>query len=50
VIVVSDTSPLSYFHQIGRLSLLKSLYEEIIISPAVENELRAAPGLHGTFD
>ena len=50
MIVVSDTSPLSYFHQIGRLALLQSLYEEIIIPPAVENELRAAPALHAVFD
>jgi predicted nucleic acid-binding protein len=50
VIVVSDASPLSYLQQIGRLPLLKSLYEEIIIPPVVANELRAAPGLHETFD
>ena len=50
MIVVSDTSPLSYFHQIGRLALLQSLYEEIIIPPAVENELRAAPAFHEVFD
>jgi predicted nucleic acid-binding protein len=50
VIVISDTSPLSYLHQIGRLALLHSLYEEIIIPPAVENELRAAAALHAVFD
>ncbi len=50
MIVVSDTSPLSYIHQIGRLSLLTSLYEDIIIPPAVADELQAAPRLHETFD
>lgn len=50
VIVVSDTSPLSHLHQIGRLSLLYALYGEIIIPPAVAHELRAAPELHEGFD
>lgn len=50
MIVVSDTSPLSYIHQVGRLSLLTVLYENIIIPPAVADELRAAPRLHETFD
>ena len=50
MIVVSDTSPLSYLHQIGRLSLLRALYGEIVIPQAVENELRAATELHEAFD
>ena len=50
MIVGSDTSPLSYIHQIGRLSLLTFLYEDIIIPPVVADKLRAAPGLHETFD
>lgn len=50
MIVVSDTSPLTYLHQIGRLSILKTLYGEIIIPPAVEAELRAAPQFHEDLD
>ncbi len=50
MIVVSDTSPLSYLHQISRLSLLHSLYGDIVIPPAVRDELRAASGLHEAFD
>lgn len=50
MIVVSDTSPLSYLHQIGRLFLLSSLYEDVIIPPAVADELRVAPRLHETVD
>jgi predicted nucleic acid-binding protein len=49
VIVVSDTSPLSYLHQIGQLKLLQALYGQAVI-PAVEKELRAAAELHGGFD
>jgi predicted nucleic acid-binding protein len=50
VIVVSDTSPLSYLHQISRLPLLHALYGGIVIPPAVVDELRAAPRLHEAFD
>jgi predicted nucleic acid-binding protein len=50
VIVVRNILPLSYWHQIMRLSLVQSLYEEIIISPAVANELRAVSDCHVTFD
>lgn len=50
MIVVSDTSPLSYLHQIGRLELLRQLYGTVLIPPAVDHELRAAPTLHTTFD
>jgi predicted nucleic acid-binding protein len=50
VIVVSDTSPLSYLHQINRLPLLHDLYGDIVIPPAVADELRAAPQLHEAFD
>jgi predicted nucleic acid-binding protein len=50
VIVVSDTSPLSYACQIGFLSSLHSLYGEIVMPPMVQHELLAAPELHAGFD
>jgi predicted nucleic acid-binding protein len=40
-IVVSNTSPLQYLHQVGHLDLLKRLYGEILVPPAVQEELRA---------
>ena len=39
MIVVSDTSPITNLHQIGRLDLLRQLYQRIIIPPAVYAEL-----------
>jgi len=50
VIVVSDTSPLTYLHQIQRFALLQSLYGEVIIPPAVERELKAETRLHEGLD
>jgi predicted nucleic acid-binding protein len=50
VIVVSDTSPLTYLHQIGRFSLLTSLYGEVVIPPAVERELKQAGSIHEGLD
>ncbi len=50
MIVVSDTSPISYLHQIGRLGLLKNLYGQVIITPAVERELRTAHALDQDLD
>ena len=50
MIVVSDTSPISHLHQIGRLRLLKDLYREILVPPAVERELRSAVDLHSGMD
>ncbi|WP_256872887.1 DUF3368 domain-containing protein [Candidatus Entotheonella palauensis] len=47
---MSDTSPLSYAHQIGLLPLLHALYSEIVIPPLVEHELLAAPILHAELD
>ena len=41
--VVSDTSPLIALHQVGRLSLLQSLFTEVRVPPAVARE--AAPSL-----
>ena len=39
MIVVADTSPLNYFLQIGCESLLPSLYERVLLPPAVLGEL-----------
>jgi hypothetical protein len=50
VIVVSDTSPISNLHQIGKLQILKHLHGEVIIPPAVERELRDAGTLHHDLD
>ena len=40
MIVVSDTSPILNLSTIGRLDLLKSLYHELVIPPAVAIELQ----------
>jgi predicted nucleic acid-binding protein len=52
-LVVSNTSPLLYLHQVGHLDLLRKLYDRISIPPAVEEELRvgaergvAVPDVH----
>lgn len=50
MIVVSDTSPITYLHQIERFALLSSLYGEVVIPPAVERELRQAAPLHDSLD
>ncbi|GMR23844.1 MAG: DUF3368 domain-containing protein [Acidobacteriota bacterium] len=50
MIVVSDTSPLTYLHQIERFALLSALYEEVVIPPAVERELKAVAHLHENLD
>ncbi|MCS7066813.1 MAG: DUF3368 domain-containing protein [Fimbriimonadales bacterium] len=39
MIVVSNTSPITNLHAIGELSLLRRLYGQIIIPPAVQAEL-----------
>ncbi len=38
--VISNTTPLRYLHQIGRLDLLPQLYQRVIVPPAVVDELR----------
>lgn len=48
MIVVSDTSPLTYLHQIERFELLRTLYEEIIIPPLSNGSSRK--GLTPTRD
>jgi uncharacterized protein len=42
MIVVSDTSPLSNLAIVGRLSILKELYQKVIIPQAVAEELANA--------
>lgn len=46
-LVVSNTSPLLYLHQIGRIDLLETLYGAVVAPLAVERELRvgAAKGV-----
>ena len=39
--VISNTSPLFYLHAVGRLDLLRELFGQIIIPPAVVEELAA---------
>jgi uncharacterized protein len=39
LIVVSDTSPILNLSAVGQLSLLRQLYSEIIVPPAVQSEL-----------
>jgi hypothetical protein len=41
----SNTSPLLYLHQTGRLDLLKRLYGIVHSAPAVLSELRAGAKL-----
>lgn len=50
MIVVSDTSPITYLHQIERFTLLRSLYGEVVVPPAVERELREAAPIHEGLD
>lgn len=40
-IVISNTSPLVYLHQIGQIGLLRSLYGRVIVPQAVQDELHA---------
>lgn len=42
MIVVSDTSPVLNLERIGRLELLRELYQQVLIPPAVYEELRAS--------
>ncbi len=38
--VVSNTTPLQYLHQVGRLDLLTRMYQRVIVPQAVADELR----------
>lgn len=40
-VVVCNTSPLLYLHQVSNLELFAKLYGELTVPPAVESELRA---------
>jgi predicted nucleic acid-binding protein len=40
-VVIANTSPLLYLHQIGKLDILRQLYKAIIIPDAVQAELLA---------
>ncbi len=40
-LVIANTSPLLYLHQIGHFDLLRALYGGIAVPPAVQAELRA---------
>lgn len=40
-LVISNTSPLFYLHQINRLDLLQTLYGQITVPTAVQRELQA---------
>jgi predicted nucleic acid-binding protein len=41
VLVVSDTSPIRALAHLGRLDLLASLFDEVLVPPAVARELRS---------
>ncbi len=43
MIIVSDTSSISNLLQIGAIELLKEIYGEITITPAVRRELYVLP-------
>jgi predicted nucleic acid-binding protein len=43
VVAVLDSSPLIIFHQIGRLDLLRDVFDELVAPPAVAREI--APSL-----
>ncbi len=45
MIIVADTSPLCYLYLIQRIELLPQLYGEVLIPPAVADELAAADQL-----
>jgi len=38
--VISNTSPLLYLHQVDQLDLLRRLYRQVVVPPAVREELR----------
>lgn len=40
-VVIANTSPLLYLHQVGHLDLLRVLYRSIVVPPAVLGELEA---------
>ena len=43
-IVISDTSPIRALAQLNRMDLLPSLFDQVLVPPAVDAELRSPPG------
>ena len=50
MIVVSDTSPLVFLADLGRLDLLPAMYGEVVIPPAVHDELCAGHPREAALD
>jgi predicted nucleic acid-binding protein len=44
VIVVSDTSPIRALAHLNRVDLLPALFDQVLVPPAVDWELRSPPG------
>lgn len=44
-LVISNTSPLLYLHQVGQLDLLRQLYGSVVVPEAVQGELIAGSRL-----
>jgi predicted nucleic acid-binding protein len=40
-LVISNTSPVFYLHQISRLEVLRDIYGTVVVPPGVEQELEA---------
>ena len=48
---ISDSSPLILYSRIGRLEILRAIFFEILIPPAVHDEIvRAGSGRHGAVE
>jgi len=43
-VAIANTSPLQYLHQCGLIDLMAKLYQEVLVPPAVVQELAAATG------
>jgi predicted nucleic acid-binding protein len=39
MIVIADTSPLSYLIRLGHVGVLQSIYGQVVVPPAVLNEI-----------
>jgi predicted nucleic acid-binding protein len=50
IVVVSDTSPIRALANIGLLTLLRDIYSEVVVPPAVEWELRNPPAGQEVLD
>jgi len=47
VITVSNTTPIMSFSSIGKIEILKDIFQEIIIPQAVYDELKSTKGRYG---